>query len=139
LFRLRSLRYAGCIVLRIRSLQSSRPAVVLALVALALRALVPAGYMAGGDIATGITVQLCTTQGLRAVVLPFDSSDPLPEQHTDSTCLYAVAAGAALPVDILPAIAPQIETHLSVSADQGLAFIAAIVRSQSSRGPPPYA
>lgn len=112
---------------------------MLAVAALALRALVPAGYMAGGDVTSGITVQLCTTQGLRAVVLPFDSADPLPEQHSESSCLYAVAAGAALPVDVIPAIAPRIEVHPGTRSETGLAFIAAILRSQHSRGPPAYA
>jgi hypothetical protein len=125
---------------RLRSLASSRLLQAALLLALAVRVLVPVGYMAGGDVASGFTMQLCTMGGLHTVEVPADPASPAPsQQHADAPCLFALAAAAGPP----PHVAAQVPSAAGLTTPSSgyvaRAFVPSVVRSQSSRGPPAHA
>ena len=124
-------------------LRTRRRLALLVLPALLLRALIPLGFMpvaAGGGLAIG----LCPGEG------PMPSGVAGHAQHAgegaggrDAThhapCLFAsgaTATSASLPAAALPATA-----GATVSGERTAirVFVPAILRTQSSRGPPPSA
>jgi hypothetical protein len=122
----------------LRRLSSGRFPCALLVVALAMRALVPVGYMTSQAADGGLTVILCTATGLQRVILPSDEHGPsAPRAHGDSTCLFSLASGAALPPPLLWAAAEAPTTLVSfLPVAAALVNLPAIVRAQSSRGPP---
>lgn len=117
-------------------------AALLLLPALALRALIPSGFMPGTHAGLGIAMQLCTSQGMQTVIVNPDGSieQGAPASHHDAPCSYALSGGAAP----LPEL-----THspsLSVPSATFVAFAPApavslpsIVRAHTPRGPPAIA
>jgi hypothetical protein len=76
-----------------------RRAAWFALLAILLRAFIPAGWIPG-DFSAGIPLVICTANG--AVTLPFDiAGKPLPAHGQDSLrdahCVFAAAASLAMP------------------------------------------
>lgn len=109
----------------------------LLLLALALRAATPAGVMVSGDVAGGFEVQLCTASGLQSLVLPGEpDAPPTGAQHDAGVCLFSLVAGAALAPDA--GLAPRTHALPALAVPRGtpLRYVAAIQRTQSSRGPP---
>lgn len=109
---------------------------------LVARALTPVGVMAKAD-AGGLTVQMCTASGLQSLVLPASpagladpAAPPAGVAHAEADCLAALAAGAALapPVSTLP-VASSMQDEAAPRAI-ARAAVAAILRSQTPRGPP---
>jgi hypothetical protein len=121
----------------VRRLSSARLAWALLIVSLAMRALVPVGYMAAQADDGGLTVQLCTATGMQEITLPSGEQGPeVPRAHGDGACLFALASGAALPV--LPGAPAAVPVTLVsfVRVASSLVHLPAIFRAQSSRGPP---
>jgi hypothetical protein len=122
-----------------------RAALTMAIVALALavRALIPAGYMTGSG-STGLTIELCSgTSGETAVIaLPTDpSKNAHGKAQADSPCAFAalgLAAGPATdPIQLAIAIAFILALGLC-RADAPAPARQALLRPPP-RGPPPLA
>lgn len=112
--------------------------VLLLLVTLAMRSLVPAGFMlapVGGEM----TVAICTGHGLQTINLDADGK-PVPEkpQRSDSGfCPYASGGAVALTDAIPVPLAQQIRyAELSYRITRDLLRTATRVRATSARGPP---
>jgi len=120
-----------------RRLSSARSAWAILIVSMTMRALVPAGFMAGQDAGGSLTVQLCTATGLRAITLPPDEpGPPTPRVHGDGACLFSLASGAALPsAPSMQGATPTLLVSL-VRVAAACVHVPAIVRAQSPRGPP---
>ncbi|MEN9315614.1 MAG: hypothetical protein RIS35_2007 [Pseudomonadota bacterium] len=104
------------------------------LLALAVRAFMPAGVMAASADDGALTLQLCTAAGIESVTLP--GTPPPADRHIDGACLGALANGSPLvpPTAALPAFAAA-GVVLPARASAWRA-VPAIQRSQSPRGPP---
>lgn len=118
--------------------------VPVALLLLAARAIVPAGFMPAADADGWITLQLCTTQGLEQRLVQVNplgtASDPTgsePAPHTErSDCAYALTTGAS-PTPQAPGLPHFVSiAALVVAADTAVAATGPLARSQSARGPP---
>jgi len=113
---------------------SRRPLLrVLLLLALAVRAFMPAGVMASAADGA-LTLQLCTAAGIESVTLP--GTPPPADRHIDGACLGALANGSPL---VPPAAAPPAFAAAGVVLPaRACAWraVPAIQRSQSPRGPP---
>jgi len=119
----------------------ARPAFALALAAMLLRALLPAGWMPS----TGLTpalITICTMDGPQRVAPP-DSGKPAPDQHThdraNAPCAFAAAAPFAPLTETPILLAPR------ASADKsGIVLASAIAvrlakSAHSPRAPPTLA
>ncbi len=124
---------------RLRSLASSRLLQATLFLALAVRVLVPVGYMAGGDVASGFTMQLCSMGGMHTVEVPADPASPAPQPHADAPCLFALAAAAGPLPHVASPVASAAGLATASSAYVERAFVPSVIRSQSSRGPPALA
>jgi hypothetical protein len=108
--------------------------------ALAIRVLVPPGFMPGTGEGDAPTMQMCRGAGpLPASTHPVPTGDdPAPEQgqHHEAPCIFA-AAGSAAPPPIVSVgvVAPQ-----AVDADRSPAeltfFQRSLHRAQAARAPP---
>jgi hypothetical protein len=120
---------------------SRKPITVLLLLVLAMRALLPAGFMVqaanAGDGSFDIVI--CTSGGQRVLTVDADGS-PLPAKpyHNDQgVCAFAAAGAAALMTD-----APQALAHAAVYAAATYALAVALFAetpkpgATSARGPP---
>ena len=105
--------------------------------ALVLRALVPAGYMLGGDVQGGLTLTMCHAAGIPPSTLPAEPAAPGEGPRTLDVCSFALSASAAPPPaaavvpDVL-AIGSPATVRGSVAAPR----LPSILRAQSPRGPP---
>ena len=109
----------------------------LLLAALVLRALVPAGYMLGGDTQAGLTLTMCHAAGTPSGTLPAEPAAPGEDQRTLDACPFALSASAAPPpaAAVLPdvlAIGSPAAAHEPVAAPH----LPSILRAQSPRAPP---
>jgi hypothetical protein len=117
---------------------SRHGAVWLALLAIALRALVPAGWIPG-DLSQGIPFVICTTDGL--VTFPFDIDGRPPPKHDgksagDSGCVFAAAAPLAMPARAALPTPPSSVAHAgSLPEEQAVASLLTFDRPLV-RGPP---
>ena len=77
------------------SVTFARPAFALALAAMLLRALLPAGWMPNNAGPAHALITICTMDGPQRMVLP-DAGKPAPDQHThdraSAPCAFATAA-----------------------------------------------
>lgn len=114
-------------------------AVLLLLPALALRAVIPAGFMPGSHSGLGIAMQLCTSQGMQTVIVNPDGSieKGAPSTHHDAPCSYAMSGGAApLPELAHAESVPVAPTASFEFAPTPAVSLPPIVRAHSPRGPP---
>ncbi len=118
--------------------RSRRPqAIGLLLAALVLRALVPAGYMLGGDTQAGLTLTMCHAAGIPPGALPAEPAAPGEDQRTLDACPFALSASAAPP----PAAAG-LPDVLAIGSPAALRepvaalHLPSILRAQSPRAPP---
>lgn len=106
--------------------------------ALALRALVPVGFMPGQHAGFGVAMELCTSQGLQTIIVyPDGGGDPAPAgKHVDAPCAYALGAVVG-PAPLLPGVALAHAPALP-PAHAVVRTVAAATcpRAQSPRGPP---
>ena len=108
--------------------------------ALALRVLVPQGFMPGTGAGDAPTMQMCHGAGpLPASTQPLpDGSDPSPSQgqHHESPCVFAAAGSAAPPPAVALALdAPRFHDVGPLTAD--FVFVQkALHRAQAARAPP---
>jgi hypothetical protein len=106
---------------------------VLLLLALAVRALMPAGVMASAADGA-LTLQLCTAAGIESVTLP--GTPPPADRHIDGACLGALSDGNPLAVPPVR-FAPVSPAHVVAGEfPRASCPLPAIQRSQSPRGPP---
>jgi len=118
----------------------------LVLPVLALRALIPIGYMPVSDRG-GLHIDFCPGEAQPPGVLAAqplahhhhhhggaDHGTPAPESH--APCLFALSASPAFaPAVAIAAVIPPATTAPAESAARRV-FVPAIVRAQSPRGPP---
>ena len=108
--------------------------------ALALRVLVPQGFMPGTGAGDAPTMQMCHGAGpLPASTHPVpDGSDPAPSQgrHHESPCVFAAAGSAAPPPTVALALdAPRAHDVGPLAPD--FVFVQkALHRAQAARAPP---
>ncbi|NWH08490.1 MAG: hypothetical protein HXY22_07615 [Alphaproteobacteria bacterium] len=116
-------------------------AVTLALAAMTLRALVPAGWMPSSTMGMdGIPLVLCTLEGVVTVTLGPDGQPQAPQKksgHTHEVCPFAGAAPLAAAVDPAGITLPDLAAHFVRCA----AFITrlsgrALYAPHHPRGPP---
>lgn len=108
--------------------------------ALAIRVLVPPGFMPGTDAGDAPTMQMCHGAGpLPASTQPLPSGDgraPEQGQHHEAPCVFAAAGSAAPP----PIVSVGVVTPQSVDADRSPAeltfFQRSLHRTQAARAPP---
>ncbi len=89
----------------------------LALLAFALKGLVPMGYMLSADAGAPMVV-LCTAQG--AVTVALDDEGAPPPVAKDQSCAFAMAAPAALaptPISFAAPLSAAIEAPATPSAE----------------------
>ncbi len=80
----------------IRDSQTGRALLALALFCgLALRMLVPAGYMPTAT-PNGVTIILCSSMGQKQVVIDLGQKAPVKPHAAESPCLFAAGLGGAL-------------------------------------------
>jgi hypothetical protein len=109
--------------------------------ALALRVLVPQGFMPGTGADDAPTMQMCHGAGpLPSSTVPSPAGDdpsPRQQQHHESPCVFAAAGSSAPP----PAVALVLGAPQASDAEPqtaGLVFIQkALHRAQAARAPPP--
>jgi hypothetical protein len=120
-----------------------RAALTMMIVALALavRALIPAGYMAGSG-ATGLTIELCSgiTGKTATITLPTDPSKSAQgKMQADSPCAFAALGFAAVPATDPIQLAIAIAFILAIAlrlADAPAPARQALLRPPPT-GPPP--
>ncbi len=121
-------------LLRAFSRRHAALAMLVLALALGVRALVPAGYMAGSS-ASGITIELCSGVAGKTIVqaLPGTSSHDHGKAQADAPCSFAaLGIGSVDTVDpFLLAIA------IAFVLAAGLRFIAAAPRSHGGQLRPP--
>ncbi len=120
--------------------------VMLALVAVLLRAFTPAGYMFGPADAGGFRIQLCTAQGAMEALLDPATGALSPVQHNDGSdgpadkgdpskiCAFAAAAHFAPAPDILAN-----EPAIYAAPAPSPSFRAQWVSTSGMAAPPPWA
>jgi hypothetical protein len=108
--------------------------------ALALRVLVPQGFMPGTGAGDAPTMQMCHGAGpLPASTQPLpDGSDPSPSQgqHHESPCVFAAAGSAAPPPVVALALqAPHVD-DVDAATPAFIVVHKALHRAQAARAPP---
>ena len=129
------LAYAARMNLGVLRRRGLRQLVWLLLVpALALRLLVPPGFMPGTDAGHGLTMQMCHGTGPLPSPMGHDPGQPQPRH--DSPCVFA-AAGTAAPPPMLALAATGI-AHAIVEPAQPVSpiFHRAPPRAHAARAPP---
>lgn len=116
------------------------PATVLMLVVLALRSLLPAGFMVQAAPASGAPeIVICTGTGERLMHVDADAPAPAPKpQHLDTgLCPYAAAGAAALAAAAPDGLAGT-ATYAAVTYTLAAALFAETPKpgATSARGPP---
>jgi hypothetical protein len=122
---------------------------LLVLPALLLRALIPAGFMplagagglylgfcpGAGPLPPGLSASATHASHLGHEHHGGHGSGPVDPSHQHPACLFS--AGAAATFAAAPVVAPSVVASLAPRADFSAGiFLPAILRSQSSRGPP---
>lgn len=114
--------------------------VLLVVPALALRALIPVGFMPVAA-ADGLSIELCPDAG----AAPFERAahDPLAHHHHQhgpgghAPCLYAASATlASAPAEAAGLAQRAPESHAVEAAPSARTFVPSILRTQSPRAPP---
>ena len=102
--------------------------------ALALRLLVPPGFMPGTDAGHGLTMQMCHGTGPLPTPMGHDPGQPQPRH--DSPCVFAAAATVAPPPVL--ALAATSVAHAIVEQPRpvSLIFHRAPPRAHAARAPP---
>ncbi len=115
-------------------------AVHIALAAMLLRALMPAGWMPNADAAAGTPITICTMNGAVQIDLV---ADPLKKNHHQDnsrhheTCPFAAAPHMAQPAAITAFTLPSpIAMSEQFSAHRGVAGYALLYAPQIPRAPP---
>ena len=107
---------------------------------LALRLLMPPGFMPGNAADGGHLIKMCHGTGPvpMAVHHPADQPAPAPSggQHHEAPCIFAAAGSAAPPTVATLAVAPPLATDFSPPVPQRSAERRAIYRAHLARGPP---
>ncbi len=107
---------------------------------LALRLLMPPGFMPGGSADGGHLIKMCHGTGPvpMAVHTPADRSPPPSSgQHHEAPCIFAAAGSAAPPTVAALAIAPPSAADFSPPGPERSAERRPIHRAHPARGPPP--
>ena len=116
--------------------------IFLALAAIALRAIIPVGWMPGSS-ADGTAVVLCTSQGLIEVILgedgkPIDPAERDEASHDGTPCVFAATAHFSAPPDRFEA-APTISHGEPVSfGELGQPPAGPAITPAQARAPPTY-
>lgn len=107
---------------------------------LALRLLLPPGFMPGGAGDGGHLIKMCHGTGPvpMAVHTPVDDPQPAPSggQHHEAPCVFAAAGSVAPPTIDSLAVAPPSATDYSPPVPQRSAERRALHRAHLARGPP---
>jgi hypothetical protein len=129
--------------MHIRCIQnrSTRLLVGLLLVpALALRVLVPPGFMPGTGAGDAPTMQMCHGAGpLPASTQPVPGGDdPAPGQgqHHEAPCVFAAAGSAAPPPDVALALDAPHADDVGALTPEFIVVHKALHRAQAARAPP---
>jgi hypothetical protein len=113
---------------------------LLLLPALALRVLVPPGFMPGTGAGDAPTMQMCHGAGpLPAPTHPTrDGDDPAPEkgQHHESPCVFAAAGSAAPPPVATVALVASQPVDVDPPAPDRVFVQRTLHRTQAARAPP---
>jgi Protein of unknown function (DUF2946) len=118
-----------------------RTAVVLALAAMMVRAVLPAGWMPSSQgLASGAPIVICTQTGEKHIVLDAHGK-PVPAEQQDENPSHPPCAFAAAAALSLPTVSAEIAPILAVAAATVVAKPAApthvaISRAWRSRAPP---
>lgn len=113
---------------------------LLALAAIAMRAVVPVGWMPGTS-ADGTPIVLCTAQGLAEIILDADGKPVGPDTpqdvtHHDTPCVFSAAAHLAAPPAIFEP-APALSYVVLGQPDQVTpAALSRAIRPVQARAPP---
>lgn len=126
-----------------RRLQSRRTRLLVGLLllpALAVRVLVPPGFMPGSSASDAPTMQMCHGAGpLPTPTHPGPTGDgqaPDPRQHHEPPCVFA-AAGSSAPPPITPIVLGALQTpDIEPAAPEHVVVQRAVHRAQSPRAPP---
>jgi hypothetical protein len=105
---------------------------------LALRAVIPVGFMPGSHAGLGIAMQLCTSQGIQTVIVNPDGSieKGAPSSHHDAPCAYAVVGTAAPPPAAFAASVPSLLSSAPLIASRYDTPAEPAERAHAARGPP---
>ncbi len=114
----------------------------IALVAMLLRALLPAGWMPNANVSGGSPFTICTMSGPVSMVLGPDGKPhkPAPNDAAHHECPFAAAPQFAAPTDFTPLPAPV--SIAFITRDNAVArpvFDSSHFSPQSPRGPPTLA
>lgn len=121
----------------------SQAALAIALVAVLLRGLLPAGWMPNPAGAMLSPLVICTMDGPRRVAMPaapnHSPSGDKHEDHASGPCPFAGAAPLAPPAETVDAIAPAFVGGIPAIPDRRIAHASARHRSYTARAPPTLA
>ena len=119
----------------------ARAMVYLALAAMMLRALTPAGWMPAAPGQSGVPITICTMHGPMRMAMDADHS-PLPVKQQDNgrkhdICPFAAAPHYAISPPVVAQTAPHDSAeHAPKFAEENEPALSARHSPQSSRGPP---
>ena len=133
----RHLAYAAGMRLSVLRRRNLRQLVWLLLVpALALRLLVPPGFMPGTDAGHGLTMQMCHGTGPLPTPMGHDPGQPQPRH--DNPCVFAAAATVAPPPVLSLAATGVVHEFGEPTPPVSPVFHRAPPRAHAARAPPGY-
>lgn len=112
---------------------------VMLLLVLALRSLLPAGYMVQAAPEGAFEIVICTSAGLQLATLDLDDTGPSPKlNHTDSTLCPFASGGTAALADAAPQSLANEAEYAAVTYTLAAALFAETPKpgASSARGPP---
>jgi len=112
-------------------------AVYVVILAMALHALIPAGWMPNPS-ATGSAFTICTMDGLRTITPPGQKPDHAPAQsHESGVCPFAAAAHFSPPVTLAALLPRPVESERAVRPSFTASFVVAVRDwNRAARAPP---
>ncbi len=110
---------------------------LLMLLAYAVKAFIPAGFMPGTD-ANGFTkMVICSGMGEKTVFVPNEEPSGQHDRHSDKICDYQVLTGQKILTGHAPVLTPPPVVFVQARADAGQhAFSAVFSSIVFARGPP---